>query len=180
MDHFVKKDDPLALARLEGKLCRNFQGYSVEKASDLIGLGMSAISSVADVYAQNYVQLDSYYKALDDNQLPIVKGRVLNREDLIRRDIIQQLSCYRRLDIKQLEQNYAINFVEYFQDSINALGQFERDGLIEWDGFSRFAITPAGCLLLRNICMVFDQYLVKDCLTKNSLASDRPAFSRLI
>lgn len=187
MDHFVKPDDPLAIAKQKGNLCRNFQGYSVEKASDLIGLGVSSISSVSNVYAQNAVQLDAYYKTLDDNQLPIVKGLVLNQEDLLRRDIIQQLSCYRQLDIAALEQRYQINFTEHFQSSVNALGQFERDGLIEWDGFSRFRITPAGSLLLRNICMVFDQYLelknleIKS-LEVNHMSRDarRPTFSRLI
>lgn len=187
MDHFVKPDDPLALAQQDGKLCRNFQGYSVEKAEDLIGIGVSAISSVADVYAQNAVQLDAYYNALDANQLPIVKGLFLSREDLLRREIIQQLSCYRRLDIQKLEQKYQINFTEHFQSSINALGQFERDGLVEWDGFSRLTVTSIGSLLLRNICMVFDHYLDKQGALKSSSDKSRiqsdarqPVFSRLI
>ena len=187
MDHFVKQDDPLAIARQEGKLCRNFQGYSVEKADDLVGLGVSAISSVGNVYAQNASQLDGYYQSLNDNQLPVVKGLVLSKEDLLRREIIQQLSCYRRLDTQKLEQKYRINFVDHFQSSIHALGQFERDGLIEWDGFSRFTITLTGSLLLRNICMLFDQYygnsgIDKHGAMKNCIQSDagRPAFSRLI
>jgi len=177
MDHFVKKEDPLALAKQEGKLCRNFQGYAVEKADDLLGLGVSSISSLSDVYAQNAVQLDAYYKALDNNQLPIVKGLVLSQEDLLRRDVIQQLCCYRCLDISGLEERYQINFTEHFQTSINALGQFERDGLIEWDGFSRLAITQTGSLLLRSICMVFDQYLHKTPETTNGF---KASFSRVI
>jgi len=177
MDHFVKRDDPLAIAREEGKLYRNFQGYSVEKASDLIGLGVSSISSVSTIYAQNAVQLDAYYKALDNNQLPIVKGCVLSREDILRRDIIQQLSCYRFLDIDRLERLYQIHFIEHFQSSLGSLRQLEHDGLIEWDGFARLSVTQIGSLLIRNICMVFDEYL-----SKNIEKADgaRGGFSRVI
>ncbi len=159
MDHFVKAGDSLAVARTEGRLCRNFQGYSIAKAQDLIGLGVSSISNVGAVFAQNAVQLDHYYRALDANQLPIVKGVVSSREDALRRDIIQQLSCYRTLDIGALEEQYGFQFAEHFKDALPALCQFEQDGLIERDGWKRLRISARGSLLLRNICMVFDAYL---------------------
>jgi len=177
MDHFVKSEDPLAIAREEGKLYRNFQGYSVEKASDLIGLGVSSISSVSNVYAQNAVQLDAYYKALDNNQLPIVKGHVLTREDMLRRDIIQQLTCYRFLDIDRLERLYQIHFTEHFQSVLGILRQLEHDGLIAWDGFARLSVTQTGSLLIRNVCMVFDEYLGKNTEKANGM---KGSFSRVI
>jgi len=173
MDHFVKKYDPLAKAKEEGKLCRNFQGYSVSKAEDLLGLGVSSISSLGNLYGQNAVQLDNYYRALDNNQLPVQKGVVLTREDMLRRDIIQQLTCYRFLDITGLEQGYQINFAEHFACAAEALAQFERDGLIERQGQQNISITAMGSLLLRNICMVFDEYLAKS-------TSNKPQFSRVI
>jgi oxygen-independent coproporphyrinogen-3 oxidase len=159
MDHFVKAGDSLAIAQTEGRLCRNFQGYSINKAQDLIGLGVSSISNVGAVFAQNEVQLDQYYRKLDANQLPIVKGVVSSQEDALRRDIIQQLSCYRTLDIGALEQRYDFQFAEHFKDALPALSQFEQDGLIERDGWNRLRISARGSLLLRNICMVFDAYL---------------------
>jgi oxygen-independent coproporphyrinogen-3 oxidase len=159
MDHFVKAGDSLAVAQAEGRLCRNFQGYSIAKAQDLIGLGVSSISNVGSVFAQNAVQLDQYYRALDANQLPIVKGVVSSQEDALRRDIIQQLSCYRTLDIGALEARYHFRFADHFQDALPALSQFEQDGLIERDGWTRLRISARGSLLLRNICMVFDAYL---------------------
>ncbi len=159
MDHFVKAGDSLARAQDEGRLCRNFQGYSISKAQDLIGLGVSSISNVGDVFAQNAVQLDNYYRALDANQLPIEKGVVSSDEDLLRRDIIQQLACYRALDIAKLEAQYHLQFTEHFKDALPALRQFEQDGLLERDGWKRLQVSDRGSLLLRNICMVFDAYL---------------------
>lgn len=174
MDHFVKPDDPLALAKSEGRLTRNFQGYAVEKAMDLIGLGVSSISSVGNVYAQNATALDGYYKALDNNTLPVAKGLVCNAEDILRREIIRQISCYRELDTTAIERRFGINFASHFADSLLALRQLQADGLLVWskDG-KRMILTEQGSLLLRSVCMVFDEYLA----ARQSL---RPAFSRVI
>jgi oxygen-independent coproporphyrinogen-3 oxidase len=172
MDHFVRNDDPLVQARVERRLSRNFQGYSVEKAEDLVGIGVSSISSVANTYAQNAVQLDRYYKALDNNQLPIERGFILGKEDLLRRDIIQQLSCYRHLDIPELEAVHGIHFQTHFRDAMPALEQFEVDGLVSCSP-SAIEVTERGTLLLRNICMVFDEYLDK-------ATTGKPQFSRVI
>jgi len=171
MDHFVRKDDPLAQAKAKGKLCRNFQGYSVSKAEDLVGLGVSSISHVNNVYGQNAVSLDQYYKMLEDNQLPLQKGLVMTPEDLLRQDVIQQLTCYRALDIARLEQEYGIRFEQHFVDALPALAQFTEDALIERN-HKRLVITPKGSLLLRAICMVFDEYLGR--------TGQGPRFSRVI
>jgi len=171
MDHFVRADDPLAQAKVEGKLCRNFQGYSVSKAEDLVGLGVSSISCVNNVYGQNTVSLDQYYKMLGDNQLPLQKGLVMTAEDLLRRDVIQQLTCYRELDIARIEAQYGIRFEQHFADALPALAQFAEDALIERD-HQRLVITSTGSLLLRAICMVFDEYLGR--------SGQAPRFSRVI
>jgi oxygen-independent coproporphyrinogen-3 oxidase len=173
MDHFVKAGDPLALAKAEGKLCRNFQGYAVDKAHELLGLGVSSISHIAGVYAQNAVALNDYYRALENNQLPVSRGLIPTREDLLRQEIIQQLACYRCLDIEALEHHYQISFSEHFRDALDSLRQFEGDALIEWQGSSRLLVTNTGSLLLRNICMAFDEYAGK-------AAGTRQTFSRAI
>jgi oxygen-independent coproporphyrinogen-3 oxidase len=159
MDHFVKAGDSLAQAQDEGRLCRNFHGYSISKAQELIGLGVSSISNVGEVLAQNAGQLEHYYRALDANQLPIEKGVVCSDEDLLRWDIIQQLACYRALDIAKLEAQYPLQFTEHFKDALPALRQFEQDGLLARDAWKRLQVSDRGSLLLHNICMVFDAYL---------------------
>lgn len=171
MDHFVRANDPLAQAKAEGRLCRNFQGYSVNKAEDLVGLGVSSISHVNNVYGQNAVSLDQYYKALEANQLPLHKGLVLTEENLLRRDVIQQLTCYRELDIARMEQQYGIDFEQHFVDILPALKQFAEDALIRRDR-SKLIITLKGSLLLRSICTVFDEYL--------GCSGQLPRFSRVI
>lgn len=171
IDHFVKKDDPLALAKAQRKLRRNFQGYAVDKAADLIGLGVSSISTAGNVFAQNEVQLEHYYQALDANQLPIARGLASNPEDALRREVIQQLSCFRSLDIAGLERDYNISFVEHFRQTLPELEQFERDGLIVMRGQQGLTVTTDGTLLLRTICMAFDEYL-------NKGSPLRPMFSR--
>lgn len=159
MDHFVKAGDPLAVAQATGKLCRNFQGYSVNKAQDLIGLGVSSISNVQGMYVQNALQVDAYYQALDENRLPVIKGVASTPEDVLRRDIIQQLSCYRYLDIDRIEQQYGIDFKEHFHAVLPELAQFERDGLLSLSQAGKLYVSADGSLLLRNICMLFDEYL---------------------
>lgn len=173
IDHFVKKSDPLAIARKEGRLCRNFQGYSIDKATDLVGLGVSSISSTGLAFAQNATKLEDYYLALDMNQLPVSRGLVSSVEDILRRAIIQQLTCYRSLDIETIEAEFGIDFAQHFRTALVELQQFERDGLIAWTDSKNMIVTPEGALLLRNLCMVFDEYL-----QRNSVAS--PVFSRAI
>ncbi|HSC74649.1 MAG TPA: oxygen-independent coproporphyrinogen III oxidase [Pseudomonadales bacterium] len=159
MDHFVKPDDSLAVAQREGRLTRNFQGYSIAKAQDLIGLGVSSISSFDRVYAQNATELETYYAALDNNHLAINKGVVLRDEDILRREIIQSILCQRRLDIACIEKKYAIVFVDHFVQVLPSLFDMQTDNLLSLSG-DELLVTSKGYAFMRNICMLFDEYVV--------------------
>ncbi len=158
MDHFVKPEDDLAIARQQGKLQRNFQGYSTCIAPDLLGLGVSAISSLKDSYAQNHRSLDDYINALDNNELPISQGLKLNTDDLLRRSVISRIICNLQLNTQEIEDEYAISFSEYFSRELIALKPLEKDGLVCWQG-DKLRVTEQGRVMLRNICMLFDKYL---------------------
>jgi oxygen-independent coproporphyrinogen-3 oxidase len=158
MDHFVKPGDPLARALDDGTLCRNFQGYSVNKASEIIGLGVSSISSVPGAYVQNYRDMEHYSQCLADNALPVERGVALTREDELRRDVIQRITCYRRVEKRDVEKTYQIDFDQHFQGSEQALSVLEQDGLLDMADPHVISVTDKGVLFLRNICMVFDQY----------------------
>lgn len=161
MDHFVKPSDDLAHAQREGKLQRNFQGYSTCKAPDLVGLGVSAISSVKNSYSQNERELDAYYQRLDRGELPICRGLLLDTDDLIRRQVISQLICHLGVCTEAIEDQFDIVFSEYFQGELVALKDFEADGLVSWEG-SSLRVTARGRTVLRNICMCFDKYMHAD------------------
>jgi oxygen-independent coproporphyrinogen-3 oxidase len=160
MDHFAKPDDDLAIAQRQGRLHRNFQGYSTHAETDLVALGVSAISSVNGTYSQNEKTLDEYYARLDAGRLPIARGYSLDADDLLRRLVIQRLMCNFELSISALELAYPIRFKQYFHDELERLRAFEDDGLvtIEDDWIS---VTLRGRLLIRNICMVFDRHLAR-------------------
>ena len=158
MDHFVKPDDTLAIAQREGHLARNFQGYTIAKAQDLVGMGVSAISSLDGVYAQNCTDLDGWYAALEQNRLPIAKGIVLTGEDMIRREIIQEILCARRLDFSAIAQKYNLVFQEHFANAMAALRSMEQDGILTL-AETGFQVNPCGFPFLRNIAMLFDEYL---------------------
>jgi oxygen-independent coproporphyrinogen III oxidase len=162
MDHFAKPQDELAVAQRAGLLHRNFQGYTTQPESDLLGFGMSAISMVQDVYTQNYRGLKSFYRAIDEAILPIEKGVHLSPDDLIRRTVIMELMCQFRLSVPELEAKYHLHlqgdFNDYFAAELPHLDALEADGLIKrWsDGIE---VTPVGRLLIRNVAAVFDTYL---------------------
>ena len=169
MDHFVRPTDDLARARREGKLQRNFQGYSTCMAPDLLGLGVSAISSLAESYAQNASSLDDYYAAIDRGELAIVRGLTLTKDDLLRRAVISGLICNLKLDTQRIEAQYHILFSEYFSQELEALKPMEKDGLIYWQD-DKLCVTDSGRPMLRNICMVFDKYLREKPTTQFSKA----------
>ena len=158
MDHFARPDDELALAQQQGKLQRNFQGYSTHAGCDLIGLGLTAIAKVADCYSQNAKTLDMYYAALDKGELPIQRGIVLTSDDRLRREIISELICHGKLDFAAIEDYYRIRFQDYFAGELRRLAVMEGDGLLHL-GVDGISISPSGRLLSRIICMVFDRYL---------------------
>lgn len=158
MDHFARPDDELARAQRAGTLYRNFQGYSTHADCDLIGLGVTSIGKVDNTYGQNRRELEEYYADLDAGHLPVFRGLELNRDDLIRRDVITRLICNFQLSMPAVEAAWDIRFADYFADALRRLEVMVGDGLLEiGDGMIR--ILPRGRLLVRNICMAFDAYL---------------------
>ncbi|MBP0001147.1 MAG: oxygen-independent coproporphyrinogen III oxidase [Cyanobacteria bacterium SID2] len=159
MDHFAKPDDELAIAQREGKLHRNFQGYTTQPDSELFGFGVTSISMLHDVYVQNHKRLKDFYKAIDKKHQPIEKGVELTEADnIMRREIIMELMCHFRLDKREIEKKYGIDdFDRYFAAEENELKDLENDGLVE-NTIDRIEVTPAGRLLVRNIAFAFDAY----------------------
>ncbi|MBI3936960.1 MAG: oxygen-independent coproporphyrinogen III oxidase [Betaproteobacteria bacterium] len=161
MDHFAKPDDALAVAQRQGRLHRNFQGYSVSPDCDLVGLGVSAIGSIGPTYSQNYRKLEEYYDALDRGTLPVMRGLELTADDLLRRAVIQALMCHFELSKESISIAYLIDFDRYFAAEIEELREYEKLGLLTLDE-NWITVSPKGRLLIRNICMVFDKYLRRD------------------
>ena len=175
MDHFALPDDELALAQARGSLHRNFMGYTTHADSDLIGLGVSAISHIGDTFSQNPRDLPSWQLAVDDGRLPVFRGMHLDEDDVIRADLIQQLMCQAEVPVGALERRHAIVFKEYFADALARLQPLEDDGLVRVEP-GRIRVTARGRLLLRNIAMCFDRYLTPAAAETGT----RPRFSRAI
>jgi len=171
MDHFALPDDELTIAQREGGLQRNFQGYSTRRECDLVGLGVSSIGKVSDCYAQNIKDIQDWQTTVESGQLPIWRGVRLNTEDRMRRRVIESIMCHGEVDFETIESLFAIDFHEHFARELQSLEQMEEDGLLKMGGDS-FTVEPPGRLLLRNIAMVFDEYLQK--------AEETPRFSRVI
>ncbi|MCK5812639.1 MAG: oxygen-independent coproporphyrinogen III oxidase [Cocleimonas sp.] len=157
MDHFAKPDDELAKAQQEGSLHRNFQGYTTHAECDLVAMGVSAISTVDHAYSQNDKNIDGYYQQIDKGHLPIIRGVASTNEDLIRHQIIQQLSCHFKLDFKEIENSFSIDFAKHFILELNELSAMADDDLLILDNH-KIIVSATGRLLIRNICMVFDAY----------------------
>ena len=170
MDHFALPDDELAIAQEDGRLQRNFQGYTTHGHCDLIGLGVSAISQIGDLYSQNSSDLTVYQDTLDVPELPVRRGLHCNADDRVRREVIQRLICEFELQFAPIEQEFGIVFRDYFADVWPDLQQMARDGLISLSD-SSIDIKPAGRLLARSVCMLFDRYLSEQ---------SRQRFSRVI
>jgi oxygen-independent coproporphyrinogen-3 oxidase len=158
MDHFALPDDELARAQRRGDLHRNFMGYTTHADCDLVGLGPSAISYIGDTYAQNVRELPIWEAELDAGRLGVMRGKVLDADDLVRADLIQDLMCHARIDIRALERQHGVVFEEYFADALPALDGLAADGLLERSPDAIVA-TPRGRMLLRIIAMPFDRYL---------------------
>jgi len=158
MDHFAKPEDELAVAQRQGRLHRNFQGYSTHSDCDLVALGVSAIGKIGPTYSQNYRDLENYYDALDRDTLPIMRGLELNADDLLRRALIQALMCHFELSKESFNVAYLVDFDTYFAAERPELEDYAREGLLELSP-QWITVTPKGRMLIRNICMVFDKYL---------------------
>lgn len=157
MDHFAKPTDELAVAQRQGLLHRNFQGYTTQGDTDLLGLGVSSISMIGDTYAQNQKELKLYYQSLEEKGHALHKGLTMTRDDCIRRDVIKSLICNFELDCRQIEAQYDIQFNDYFAQDLALLAPFIRDELVTLEPHF-IKITPKGRLLIRNICICFDIY----------------------
>src|SRR5688500_15884457 len=158
MDHFALPDDDLAQAQARGGLHRNFMGYTTHADSDLLGLGVSAISHIGDSFSQNPRDLPSWQIALDEGRLPVFRGMRLDEDDQLRADLIQRLMCQGEVPIGALERRYAIDFDAYFAEALQRLQPLVADGLVRVQA-DRITVTSQGRLLLRNIAMCFDHYL---------------------
>jgi oxygen-independent coproporphyrinogen-3 oxidase len=171
MDHFALPDDPLAVAKRQGLLHRNFQGYSTQPDCDLIGLGVSAISKIGATYTQNAKTLDEYYDFISRNTLPTIRGFNLNRDDVLRRSVIMAIMCHGRLNFESVQIAHLIDFRMYFKNELEQIKKLADDELlvIQEDGFE---LTPLGWYFVRYVAMVFDKYLQVDRV--------RGSFSRVI
>ena len=171
MDHFALPGDELVRAQAEGKLHRNFQGYSTRAHCDIVGMGVSSIGKIAHLYAQNQKTLRDYYAAMAANRLPVLRGVALTRDDEIRREVIQQLMCNDVTELTVLDDQFEMDSSRYFASELARLEPLAKDGLIELEP-GRITVTETGRLLRRNIAMVFDAYLTR--------AAAAPAYSRAI
>ncbi|MHB8579466.1 MAG: oxygen-independent coproporphyrinogen III oxidase [Ignavibacteriaceae bacterium] len=158
MDHFAKPDDELAIALKEKKLYRNFQGYSTHAGSDLYAMGITAISQLQNVYAQNFKTEKEYFNSIDNEKLPVAKGYRLSDDDILRREVIMKLMCNFELDFSAIEKQFNINFKEYFAWGLSNLKEMQKDELLLLDD-KKIEVTQMGKLLIRNIAMNFDGYI---------------------
>jgi len=171
MDHFALPHDALSVAKRQGRLHRNFQGYSTQPDCDLIGLGVSAIGRIGATYSQNAKTLEEYCDHLDQGRLPVVRGLAVSRDDLARRAVIMGLMCQGQVVFESIELAWLLDFREYFEAELEALREYEGMGLVSIDD-SGIQVSAKGWYVVRAIAMVFDRYLQAD--------RNRARFSRII
>ena len=161
MDHFALPDDALAIAKRQGRLHRNFQGYSTQPDCDLIGLGVSAIGRIGATYSQNAKTLEDYYDAVERGHFPVVRGLALTRDDLIRRAVIMAIMCQGEIDYESINLAWLIDFKDYFARELEMLGQKEEEGMVRITE-TGITVTEQGWYFVRGVAMVFDKYLQAD------------------
>jgi oxygen-independent coproporphyrinogen-3 oxidase len=161
MDHFALPDDALAVAKRQGRLHRNFQGYSTQPDCDLIGLGVSSIGRIGPTYSQNAKTLEEYYDFLDQGHFPVVKGLALSRDDLVRRAVIMALMCQGQLQFESIDLAHLIDFKTYFTKELDALKSLSEQGLVSVSD-TGILVTTQGWFFVRAVAMVFDCHLQTD------------------
>ena len=161
MDHFALPGDALAVAKRQGRLHRNFQGYSTQPDCDLIGLGVSAIGKVGATYSQNAKSLEEYQDLLDHGHLPVARGLAVSRDDLLRRCVIMALMCQGEVMFESAELAHLIDFRSYFASELETLRGMQDQGLVELSD-TGIKVTPMGWFFVRGVAMVFDKYLQAD------------------
>jgi len=171
MDHFALPGDSLAVAKRQGRLHRNFQGYSTQPDCDLIALGVSAIGSMGASYSQNAKTLDEYYDAIRQGQFAVVRGLSLTRDDLVRRAVVMALMCQGRLEFESIELAHLIRMADYFKPELEELAELQKLGLCTLTP-DAVQVTSTGWYFVRAVAMVFDRFLRTDPM--------RERFSRII
>ena len=158
MDHFALPQDALAVAKRQGRLHRNFQGYSTQPDCDLVALGVSAIGRMGATYSQNAKTLEAYCDALDQGHLPIVRGLGLSRDDMVRRAVIMALMCQGQLHFESINLAWLIDFKTYFATELQMLEALQAQGLVQLTP-TGIEVTTTGWFFVRAVGMVFDRYL---------------------
>jgi oxygen-independent coproporphyrinogen-3 oxidase len=171
MDHFALPQDALAIAKRQGRLHRNFQGYTTQPDCDLIGLGVSAIGNIGATYQQNMKSLADYQDTLAQGRLPVERGIALSRDDLLRRHVIMAIMCQGYVSYESVELSHLINFKQYFRAELELLVDIQKQGLVKLNGVS-LEVTADGWFVVRAIAMVFDRYVQHD--------QHRTRFSKII
>jgi oxygen-independent coproporphyrinogen-3 oxidase len=171
MDHFALPTDALAVAKRQGRLHRNFQGYSTQPDCDLIALGVSSIGRVGPTFSQNVKTLDEYYDLLNQGRLPVVRGMALSRDDLVRRTVIMALMCQGSVLFESVELAHLVDFKQYFSQEMESLAAMQEQGLLTIDD-TGIHVTELGWFFVRGVAMVFDKYLQAD--------KNRARFSKII
>ncbi len=171
MDHFALPTDALAVAKRQGRLHRNFQGYSTQPDCDLIALGVSSIGRVGPTFSQNVKTLDEYYDLLNQGRLPVARGMALSRDDLVRRTVIMALMCQGSVLFESVELSHLVDFKQYFAPEMETMASMQEQGLLTIDD-SGIHVTELGWFFVRGVAMVFDKYLQTD--------KNRARFSKII
>ncbi len=170
MDHFAKENDELAVSQRNRTLHRNFQGYTTKAGADLYGMGITAISGIQDTYAQNYRDIPSWEKAVNENGIATMRGYHLSADDIIRREVISRLLCHTVIVKDEISKQFGINFDEYFAPELERFRQPQEDGLVVL-GDKEIRTAWLGRIFIRNLAMVFDPYLEKQQLESKPLFS---------
>jgi oxygen-independent coproporphyrinogen-3 oxidase len=171
MDHFALPNDALAVAKRQGRLHRNFQGYSTQPDCDLIALGVSSIGRVGPTFSQNVKTLDEYYDLLNQGRLPVARGMALSRDDLVRRTVIMALMCQGSVLFESVELSHLVDFKQYFAPEMEVMATMQAQGLLTIDD-TGIHVTELGWFFVRGVAMVFDKYLQAD--------KNRARFSKII
>ncbi len=160
MDHFALPEDELSTAQKDGRLFRNFMGYTVQSSDEMVGFGMSSIGYICNTFIQNISTLNKYQKSVNEYDWAIFRGKKLNDDDLIRQYLITQLMCNFKLKFESLKERFGIEYSEYFKDEDTRLDEFINDGFLKRIK-NGLEVTPVGRTFVRNIAMVYDTYLTK-------------------
>ena len=170
MDHFARPGDELATAQQNRTLHRNFQGYTTKAGADLYGMGVSAISSIGDAYAQNRREVPAYQTTVAERGIATMRGYRLSADDRLRRAVIGRLLCHTVIPKDEIEREFSISFDEYFRAEIERLEEPRDEGLVALDA-GAIRVTPLGRIFIRNVAMVFDRYLHEQQMDQKPLFS---------